>query len=78
MCVCVCGWGADKGVNEAVNVCKDEDNVALPSLSLSLSLSFSQGDGLNTEVRVQGRAKKTLLSSVTHVLPGLMGCALAA
>ena len=27
---------------------------------------------------VQGRAKKILLSSVTHVLSGLLGCALAA
>ena len=29
------------------------------------------------EVTLQGRAKKTLLSSVTHVVSGLMGCALA-
>ena len=30
------------------------------------------------ERQLQGRAKKTLLSSVTHVPSGLIGCALAA
>ena len=35
-------------------------------------------DSLFQQVRVQGRANKTMLSSVTHVASGLMGCASAA
>ena len=41
---------------------------------------FEKGIGCNIQNKVvlQGRAKKTLLSSVTHVPSRLMGCALAA
>ena len=42
------------------------------------SLFFGRPFGVGIHCTVQGWAKKFLLSSVTHVLSGLMGCALAA
>ena len=58
------------GAEGAVVVRPDEHVLRLP-------LQRGRGEAQLLEA-VQGRAKKFLLSSVTHVPSGLMGCALAA